>query len=285
VYHMGVAGTANSGLRFGSLFAGVGGFDLGLERAGWRCGWQVEVDEFASTVLALRWPGVARCGDVRDCGAVNLGEVDLICGGFPCQDVSYAGSRVGLNGERSGLWSEFARIIRELRPRWVLVENVPGLLTVDGGRAFGRVLRDLAECGYDAEWDCLPAAAFGAPHLRKRLCILAYPDGMGGPKGPVAFQPGLTTSILAEGDRNRAGIWAAANCPAFRMADGVSGRLDRYRMRCLGNAVVPQVVEWIGRRVVEVGRVRDRAGDCPGDTGHSGVHQGGGKQAWMTRSC
>ena len=165
---------------FGSLFAGVGGLDLGLERAGMRCGWQVEIDDYCTWVLEKHWPNVQRYGDVRECGSHNLAPVDLICGGFPCQDVSHAGERKGLKeGTRTGLWYEFARIIRELRPRWVLAENVPGLLSVDSGRGMGTVLRDLAACGYDAEWDCIPAAAFGAPHLRYRVFIVAHHRGSG----------------------------------------------------------------------------------------------------------
>lgn len=162
---------------FGSLFAGIGGLDLGLERAGMVCKWQVEIDDYCLKVLEKHWPHVKRYGDVRECGRHNLEPVDLICGGFPCQDVSSAGKRKGLKeGTRTGLWYEFARIIRELRPRWVLAENVPGLLSVDSGGGMGTVLRDLAESGYDAVWDCIPAAAFGAPHLRYRVFIVAHAD-------------------------------------------------------------------------------------------------------------
>jgi len=161
-------------LTFGSLFAGIGGLDLGLERAGMECRWQVEIDDYATRVLERHWPDVPRFRDVRDCGAANLERADLICGGFPCQDVSLAGQRAGLAGKRTTLWSEFSRIICEVGPRWVLAENVPGLLSSDSGRFFGRVLRDLAESGYDAEWDCIPAAAVGAPHRRDRVFIVAH---------------------------------------------------------------------------------------------------------------
>jgi DNA (cytosine-5)-methyltransferase 1 len=157
----------------GSLFAGIGGFDLGLERAGFTTRWQVEQDPYRRAVLAARFPDAVRHADVCAVGAADLAPVDLICGGFPCQDLSFAGLGAGLDGERSGLWSEFARIIRELGPRYVLVENVPALLS----RGFGRVLADLAACGYDAEWDCVPAAAVGAPHRRDRLWVVAYPRG------------------------------------------------------------------------------------------------------------
>src|SRR4051812_10602658 len=127
-------------LTFGSLFAGIGGIDLGLERAGMQCKWQVEINDYATRVLAKHWPDVHRERDVRACGAHNLTTVDLICGGFPCQDISYAGKGAGLAGRRSGLWFEYARIIRELEPRYVLVENVAALLD----RGMGDVLGSLA---------------------------------------------------------------------------------------------------------------------------------------------
>jgi DNA (cytosine-5)-methyltransferase 1 len=157
-------------MRFGSLFAGIGGMDLGLERAGMQCAWQVEIDHYARRVLEKHWPSVRRHDDVRTFPPAGDWSCDLIAGGFPCQDISNAGRRAGIDGERSGLWGEFARIICVLRPRFVLVENVAALL----GRGMGRVVGDLAECGYDAEWDCLPAAAFGALHIRNRVFLLAY---------------------------------------------------------------------------------------------------------------
>lgn len=164
-------------LTFGSLFAGIGGIDLGLERAGLRCIWQVEIDDYARAVLEKHWPEVPKYRDVR----FFLGSkkwrrerdawrVDCIAGGFPCQDISNAGRRAGIDGKRSGLWSEFARIVRLLRPQYVVVENVDALAV----RGMGRVLGDLAALGYDAEWDRIPAAAVGAPHLRWRIFILAY---------------------------------------------------------------------------------------------------------------
>ena len=161
-------------LTVGSLFSGIGGIDLGLERAGFEIAWQVEIDEYASKVLAKHWPDVTRYGDIRECGKHNLTPVDLICGGFPCQPHSLAGRRRASGDERD-LWSEFYRVICELRPAWVLAENVPGLLSSENGRFFGRVLRDLARCGYDAEWQVLSAEAVGAPHLRERVFIVGYP--------------------------------------------------------------------------------------------------------------
>jgi DNA (cytosine-5)-methyltransferase 1 len=160
---------------FGSLFAGIGGIDLGLERAGWECRWQVEWDGFCQTSLARNWAPVVRRGDVTAVDFRELERVDLIAGGFPCQPVSVAGRQRGRADER-WLWPEFARAIRDVGPSFVLVENVRNLLAIDDGRPFGEVLGSLAALGYDAEWDCIPASAFGAPHERDRLWLLAYPD-------------------------------------------------------------------------------------------------------------
>jgi DNA (cytosine-5)-methyltransferase 1 len=169
-------------LTFGSLFAGIGGFDLGFERAGLVCKWQVEIDSFCRKVLAKHWPDVRRHDDVRTFpeGDPEAWKVDVICGGFPCQDISLAGRRAGLKGERSGLWWEFARIVRLLRPRYVVVENVPGLLAAESEEEqapVGCVLGELAECGYNAEWACIPASAFGSTQQRYRVFIIAYPQG------------------------------------------------------------------------------------------------------------
>jgi DNA (cytosine-5)-methyltransferase 1 len=158
-------------MKFGSLFSGIGGLDLGLERAGMECAWQVENDPFCQTVLAHHWPDVPGFNDVHEVGKENLDTVDLIAGGFPCQPVSQAGRRKGQNDER-WLWPEFARIVGELRPRWVLAENVPALAS----KGLADVLADLATLGYDAEWELVSAASVGAPHLRERIFIVAYPN-------------------------------------------------------------------------------------------------------------
>jgi DNA (cytosine-5)-methyltransferase 1 len=134
------------------------------------CKWQVEINDYATKVLAKHWPSVHRERDIRECGSQNLEAVDVICGGFPCQDISYAGLGAGLDGERSGLFFEALRVVRELQPRAVVLENVAALLT----RGLDRVLGTLAEIGFDAEWHCIPAAAVGAPHIRDRVFILAY---------------------------------------------------------------------------------------------------------------
>lgn len=160
-------------LRIGSLFSGIGGLDLGVEHAtGGRTVWQVEADEWCRSVLARHWPDARRYDDVRTVGE-ELERVDIIAGGFPCQDVSVAGKRAGITGgERSGLWSEFARIVRVVRPRIVAVENVAGLLSLE----FGRVLGDLAALGYAAEWGVFRASDAGAPHRRERVFVLAVAD-------------------------------------------------------------------------------------------------------------
>lgn len=242
-------------MTFGSLFAGIGGFDLGLERAGMVCKWQVEIDPFCRAVLAKHWPDVRRYEDVREvqgcrhctygCARCRLEPIDVLCGGFPCQDISVAGKGAGIDAARSGLWREFDRLIGELRPRYVLVENVSALLT----RGVERVLGDLAARRYDAEWDCIPASAIGAKHERDRVWIVAYPHGAG-PQERQVF-----TSLPGEerryGDRQNAalGAWWAVEPNVVRVVHGIPGRVDR--IRSLGNAVVPQIAEWIGRRILE----------------------------------
>jgi len=225
-------------LTFGSLFAGIGGFDLGFERAGMKCVFQVEIDPFCRKVLAKHWPDVRRWDDVRTFPPEPTEDwtCDVICGGFPCQDISNAGKRVGIGGERSGLWSEIVRTVRALRPRFVVVENVAALL--DNG--MGRVLGDLAEVGYDAEWTCLSASDLGAAQPRARVWVVAYGAGEHGFSNSAIFRRQKPT---------RMGTWWESEPGVVRVVDGFPGRVDR--LRGLGNAVVPQVAEWIGRRIVE----------------------------------
>lgn len=175
-------------LTFGSLFAGVGGFDLGFERAGMRCAWQVEIDPKCREVLARHWPDVERFEDVRECGSHNLPAVDLVCGGFPCQDISVAGRRAGLAGERSGLWFEFRRVVAELRPRWVVIENVPGLLSSNGGRDMGAVIGALAELRYGYAWTVLDSQFFGLAQRRRRVFIVGHSGDWTAP-AKVLFEP------------------------------------------------------------------------------------------------
>src|SRR3990167_6826375 len=157
-------------MKYASLFSGIGGFDLGFDRAGMECVLQVEQDNSCLGILARHWPKVKKVNDVRKIKRVSA---DLICGGFPCQDVSVAGKRAGLDGERSGLWFEFHRIVTEVRPRWVVVENVPGLLSSNAGRDFAVILRGLVECGYGVCWRILDAQYFGVAQRRRRVFVVA----------------------------------------------------------------------------------------------------------------
>jgi DNA (cytosine-5)-methyltransferase 1 len=313
-------------LRVLSLFAGIGGFDLGLERTG---GFETvafcEIDPFCRRVLAKHWPKVPCYEDVRELTAERLradGIVpDCIVGGFPCQDISCAGTGAGIEGERSGLWRDFARLIGELRPSFVVVENVSALL----GRGLDIVLGDLASLGYDAEWHCIPAAALGASHRRDRIWILAHPqreqqrqdalldgrhavlgretapergEGTGeasGCGGILADPAGERRREVGELRRHEQAQWAAsrreavadtagirhprpgvltqwcypetngAGEAAYALSGGQLGQWDAepelgrvangipnraHRLRALGNAVVPQIPELIGRAIL-----------------------------------
>lgn len=161
-------------MRIGDLFAGIGGFSLAAKWMGWETVWYSEIDPYACKVMEKNFPGVPNFGDITKIDGSKVPPVDMLCGGFPCQDISGAGKGEGLDGKRSGLWSHFARLISEIQPRWVLVENVPALRS----RGLDRVLKDLCEIGYDAEWHCIPAKAIGAPHQRDRIWILAYPKSL-----------------------------------------------------------------------------------------------------------
>jgi len=301
-------------MRVLDLFSGIGGFSLGLERAGMKTVAFCEIEPFCRLVLAKHWPKVPIYNDIRELTAERLVRddisVDVICGGFPCQDISLAGKGAGLAGTRSGLWFEYARIIGEVRPRFVIVENVAALL----GRGLSRVLGDLAALGYDAEWHCIPASAVGAPHRRDRLWIVGLPNGNGRPAGqstgaavgyrhtPVAA--GRNGSALADAfgerlegrpvfakdlayklatterggetfsdsesircaqgqqdtrgrsERMSSNEWSRSSGRSWwliepdvgRVAHGVPARVDR--LRGLGNAVVPQIPEIIGRAIM-----------------------------------
>jgi len=265
----------------GSLFAGIGGFDLGFKRAGFEIKWQVEIDDYANRVLAKHWPNVKRYGDIRVIDWSTVEPVDVVCGGFPCQPHSTAGRRMASADERD-LWPEYLRCIRALKPRglrWVVGENVAGLLSSDDGRFFGGILRDLAESGFRVEWDCIPASAVGAPHQRDRVWIVADANGSGsqgwqreelreragerviGPsRSPLAYtnrigQRGQGRDAAIEGgDKSDDGIpqrddpWSVEP-NVGRVAHGVPARVDR--LRGLGNAVVPQIPEWIAHRIKE----------------------------------
>jgi DNA (cytosine-5)-methyltransferase 1 len=233
-------------MTFGSLFSGCGGMDLGLENAGMQCRWQVEIDPFARTLLEKHWPHVPKYGDVTGISGDRLEWVDCIAGGFPCQDLSCAGKQAGIDGERSGLWAHFARLIGEIRPRFALIENVTGLL---GNEPMRRVLGDLSAMRFDAEWRVLRVGDFGGPHERERAFVVAYSHEVYGSAGMGDLQKG-TRTIFAGSHPERSRFWVQASDLVARMGDGISKELYRPRGEVIGNAASPVVAEWIGRRIL-----------------------------------
>lgn len=268
-------------LTVGSLFSGIGGFDLGLERAGMKVIWQSEIDAFACKVLKKHWPDVPNLGDINKIDWTNIERPDVICGGYPCQPFSTAGKRGGATDPRH-LWPAMFNAICLLRPRYALMENVRGHLSM----GFDQVLGDLASVGFDAEWQVIPAAAVGAPHKRDRVFIVAYPNdarvgtqrrevqrekSSGEQKREVVAryvfsrrgaemadtnsrrqqkcdaQIGVVSIIGKSSQRNS--DWWQTEPSVGRVANGVSDRVDR--LRGLGNAIVPQVAELVGALVVE----------------------------------
>lgn len=232
-------------MTIGSLFSGVGGLELGLERAGLGpVAWQAESDPWCRRVLAKHWPEATRYEDVRDVDH-SAERVELICGGFPCQDLSDAsrGRGRGIDGPRSGLWRELLRVVHVLRPRWVVVENVAGA----AARRWVPVLRvQLHAAGYA----CLPvvvsAAAVGAPFTGDRV-FLAAADREGEPAGAVDAK----VAELSPPAGSLRQDWGSPSARALGAPDGLPGGLDGRRVRALGNAVVPQVAEVIGRAIME----------------------------------
>lgn len=261
-------------MKIGSLFSGIGGLELGLEQSGLgHTVWQVEQNPYCLAVLKKHWPNVERYTDVKEVGSHNLTKVDLICGGFPCQDVSSAGKGAGIAvGTRSGLWFEFRRIIGELRPRFVVVENV-----ASGARRWlPTVRRDLHMLGYDSKALGISARDVGAPHLRRRVFIVAYPDGQwelqsegsveelgrrvgdGGKESvfdtnSIGFQDTQERhrSSRFVGGTNTPHNWEWATEPPICGGDnGIPARVDR--LRALGNAVVPQCAEIVGKVILDM---------------------------------
>ena len=285
-------------MRVLDLFSGIGGFSLGLERAGFETVAFCEFDKKAQLVLKKHWPNVPVYDDVRTLTYEQLQtdglNVDVICGGFPCQDISLAGKGAGLDGERSGLWFEFHRLIEEIKPKYAIIENVSALRS----RGLDEVLRSLSEIGYDAEWHCIPASAIGAPHRRDRIWIIAYPsqqrcnkwgsdwekrhflhnqNGDATESQPKregrecwSSSPGeidstkfladtlceglerqwsLTSRISQELQNFSNSCWWAIEPDVGRVANGIPNRVDRLKQ--LGNAVVPQIPELIGKSIME----------------------------------
>lgn len=291
-------------MTFGSLFAGIGGFDLGLERAGMECRWQVEIDDYASRVLAAHWPDVPRWGDVCTFPPDDAAcwSVDAICAGPPCQPVSVAGKRKGATDER-WLWGECLRIVAAFQPRVFVAENPTGLLSDDRGRTFASILSALESVGYVCQWHVVSAADLGAPHRRERVWLVARKDSRMGEmpmlrdvlvpdtriarsrlslsaNRRMAGRPVLFPHCMAntcgerlEGTSNQHGSkglprfrgrercdktqnvpaatqeWWQTESGVCRVAHGIPNRVDR--LRCLGNAVVPQVAELIGRAILQ----------------------------------
>lgn len=240
-----VSDVINNPLLYGSLFSGIGGFDLGFDRAGMKCAWQVEIDPFARRVLEKHWPEVPKHDDVR---TFEPTPVDVVCAGFPCQDISSNNQyKRGIEGEKSSLFHQVIRIICEIRPRVVALENVSDLLV----RGMDTVLGELASSGFDGWWDCVPAAIAGIPQRRWRTFIVAYASGSGlesrdkwitGRQGSFEWN---NHDRLGEAERR------AKDGSRFlgRVDDGIPRRVDR--LRCLGNSICPQISEWIGRRIIE----------------------------------
>jgi len=226
-------------MKFGSLFSGIGGIDLGLERAGLECAWQVENDPYCIKVLEKHWPDTRRYEDVRT--VTNPPAVGLVAGGFPCQPHSVAGKRRGAADDRN-LWPEYLRVIRETKPRYVIGENVPGIVST----YIDTVLSDLEGEGYTCWTFNIPACAFDAPHRRERMFIVAHADSEG--RQEWERQSAETVQRIDTNYRETGTHWTTEP-DVGRVANGVPKRVDR--LRGLGNAVVPQVAEWIGERIME----------------------------------
>lgn len=266
-------------MRYLSLFSGIGGFDLGFDRAGLTCAGQVEIDDYCRLVLARHWPNVKRMGDIREVQGDEFGPIDIICGGFPCQPHSLAGKRRGAADDRN-LWPEYRRLVATIRPAWVVCENVPGIRTT----ILDDVLANLEGLGYTATTISVPACAFDAPHRRERYFIVAHAgqpglegrDSRGGEERSTERASGASGASVAHTERKQSGRrhdgaergqWGAANIgedgwprdgienvrwkpePGVgRVVDGVPRRVDR--LRALGNAVVPQVAEWVAQIIL-----------------------------------
>ena len=241
-------------MTVGSLFSGIGGFDLGLERAGMTIKWQVEIDDFCNKVLEKHWPRVKRYRDIKELRGDELEPVDLICGGFPCQPFSAAGKRRSKEDDRY-LWPEMLRIIRAVRPTWIIGENVAGILSL----ALDDVLSDLESEGYTCQSFIIPACAVNAPHRRDRIWIVAHTNGkhreeskswnqLEYSRKEEPFGRSMDESLWQE-------TWLDAASRICGVDDGLSRRLDaNKRITALGNAVVPQIVEIIGKAIIQTGQ-------------------------------
>lgn len=241
-------------LIHGSLFTGIGGFEYGAEMSEIETVWNCEYDEWNRGILKQRFPNSKQYTDVR--GLTGLEKVDIISGGFPCQDISIAnvsnkkiqinGQAPGINGERSGLWAEMWRIIGEVRPGYVIIENSPMLVV----RGLERVITDLARIGYCFEWQCLFASQFGYNHRRKRLYGIAYTEQKRCDNNTAIFTE-LQKVLLKRTPRQNnlsvpiERINSRTNFELLRMDDGFPKELDKKRIEALGNAVIPDIAHYL----------------------------------------
>lgn len=248
-------------MKLVDLFSGIGGFSLAAHWMGWETIAFVEKEPYAQRVLAKNFPGVPIFGDVRNFdGTTYRDTADIVCGGFPCQDISTAGTGTGIEGDRSSLWREMHRTISEIRPRYAVVENVSALL----GRGMDKVLGDLSEIGYDAEWRVFSACELGFPHPRERVFIVAYPCGKFGGRGVLDWYcdqegkrpelPGLRGKnwqrfAMVSDAHSLVSAWSNEHgqSPLVRMADGIPDLVDG--VRCYGNSIVPQIALEIFRAI------------------------------------
>lgn len=239
-------------MTIGSLFSGIGGFDLGMMRAGHRVVWFCETNPFCRQVLAKHWPTIPCYGDIRTLAIDTLERPDCLIGGPPCQPISHAGHQQGMKDERF-LWREALSLGSNLGCRYQIYENPPALLTIDGGRTFGALLGAMAESGHTCEWRCLRASTFGAPHRRDRLWIVAYPNrtGLEGrsvlPECAGQLPPRQGSVVPGFFDAPIEGGWVAEPGLGRTISTRIPHRMER--LTGLGNAVVPKVAEWLGRRL------------------------------------
>jgi DNA (cytosine-5)-methyltransferase 1 len=237
------------------LFSGIGGFSLGLHRAGMQTVAFCEIEKYPQAVLKKNFPGVPIYDDVRTITAEQLradgiDTVDLVCGGFPCQPFSVAGKQQGKDDHRH-LWPEMFRIIQETKPSWVIGENVAGFVSM----ALSEVCSDLESTGYEVQPVVIPACAVNALHRRDRVWILAYSDAAkqrgqqrkSQIENHVVPYPGLQRPEISK--KQAAGPDWTTESPFCGVANGISRRVDR--LKCLGNAVVPQIPEIIGRAIMQ----------------------------------
>jgi DNA (cytosine-5)-methyltransferase 1 len=244
-------------ITIGSLFSGIGGFEHGFNLASkdkFKVIWQVENDPFCNSILEKHYPNTKRYSDIKEVDVDGLERPNIICASPPCQPFSTAGKRKGSEDDRH-LWPETFRIIRNLRPDWFVLENVRGLFTSEKGKIFGRILSDLDSIRYDAEWQVLPAKAFGAPHKRDRVFVVANPVSKRLQR--PFFEEGIC--CLAEqtltkfGNRDiTCGSWWTENIPNIRVGNGVPLRVARHRVKAYGNSICPQVIEFLAKRILDL---------------------------------